>query len=211
MPQTSAAGTVGLLTSNAARHIQRERRRRPGLQSARESHCNGAPRSRTRAWTLDGGTQTYAVRLGPSGSTVRRSTLSAQTAARTQFGGTIEHSRLTAVYDAVSARGGQTTITGSLLRVTGSGSSGIFATPSPGVDTTVNADGVTIVGSGLANTTGVGVGNEPADGQSAVLNLTNAIIRDFPQPVYAEAPARATPSSRSRTPTTTRPAASPRE
>ena len=118
---------------------------------------------------------------------MRRSTLSAQTAARTQYGGTIESSRLTAVYDAVSAHGGQTTITGSLLRVTGSGSSGIFATPSPGVDTTVNADGVTIVGSGLANTTGVGVGNEPADWQSAVLNLTNAIIRDFPQPVYAEA------------------------
>ena len=186
MPQTSAAGTAGLLTNNAARNIHvTDDGAQAYVRSGVELQWGATLEDSSVA--LDGGTETYAVRLGPSGSTVRRSALSAQTAVRTQYGGTIESSRLTGVYDAVSALGGQTTITGSLLRVTGSSSSGIFAAPSPGVDTSVNADGVTIVGSGLANTTGVGVGNEPADGQSAVLNLTNAIIRDFPQAVYAQA------------------------
>ena len=127
---------------------------------------------------------TSAVVLVTPDVAMRRSTVSAWVGA-TSYGGTIERSRLTGWDSGLTAHRGMTTITGSLIHTSHGG--GLFAVPSPGVDTTLNADGVTIVGPGVPNTTGAGVANEPADSQSVVLNLTNAIIRGVSTPLSAEA------------------------
>jgi hypothetical protein len=129
--------------------------------------------------TLGSVQNTQAVSFGQGGGTVRRSVLSAQYGAVSRSGGTIERSRVTGTNNGVVASSGATTITGSVIRFGGSGgsSAGIYAGVQPGTDTTVNGDGVTIVGPGLPDSYGSYADTFVYPAQSADISLTNSIIR----------------------------------
>ena len=127
--------------------------------------------------TLGDTSETSAVSFGLGGGTVRRSVLSAWTGVLSRYGGTIERSRVTGGDVGVLGKGNVTTITGSVLRFTDGAGAGIAAHSQSGFHTIVNADGVTIVGPGVPNTSGAFVGLETAPDANADVNMTNSIIR----------------------------------
>jgi hypothetical protein len=189
LPQNAVSGFSGLHTNSVARRIEvvedptQDNVPRYGVDLV----TGGALEDSTA--TLSGQHSTSAVFLVTPDVAVRRSALSARVGIMTN-GGTIEHSRVTGEYIGVSAFRNVTTITGSLIRATGTNAYGIYAEGTPTSHTVVNADGVTIVGPGQPNTTGVEVGGEnaPADIVDLGVNLTNTIIRGV------SAPLKATPS-----------------
>ena len=190
LPQNALADLRGLHTNSTARRIEvvedptQNTVPRVGVNLVTEGVLEDS------TVTLNGQHSTSAVHLVTPGVTVRRSALSARVGVMTN-GGTIEHSRVTGEYLGVSAFRNVTAITGSLIRATGTSNAyGIYADGTPVAPTVVNADGVTIVGPGNANTSGVEVGGEiaPADVVDVDVNLTNTIIRGFSTSL------RATPS-----------------
>jgi hypothetical protein len=175
LPQNAAAGFSGLSTDNLARRIevvehptQTNYRRGVDLQ-------NGGALEDSSV-TLGSGQQTWAVRFHTGGGTVRRSLLTGRTGVVSNYGGTIERSRLTGTSDGVQAYRSVTAIAGSVIRF-GAGGAGIAASVQSGSDTTVDADGVTIVGPGLPDTRGATVSTFLAPAQNAGISLTNSIIR----------------------------------
>jgi hypothetical protein len=186
LPQNAASGARGLATEDEARRIE-------VVEDPVQAN------QRTGVLFEDGGTledstvtlsdlkATTAVGSGDPSVTVRRSALRASTAFHGLRGGTIERSRLTGGDSGVAAHRGVTTVTGSLIRFTQAAGVGIVALTTPGAHPILNADGVTIVGPGLPNTQGAGVGTEPAGTQSADLNLANSIIRGVGRPLVADA------------------------
>jgi hypothetical protein len=184
LPQNAADGFSGLNTANAARRIKvievpaqvSDLRYGVGL-------VNGATLEDSSV-TLDGQLATVAVSLMTPDVAVRRSTLSARTGAES-WGGTIERSRVTGANVGLFAKRGLTSVAGSLIQATGSSSNAVFAEPEPGTSTTVNADGVTLIGPGSPNTYGAAVANETSLFDSASINLSNAVIRGFSAPLFA--------------------------
>ena len=184
LPQNAADGFSGLNTTNAARRIKvievpaqvSNNRYGVGL-------IDGATLEDSSV-TLDGQLATVAVSLLTPDVAVRRSALSARTGAES-WGGTIERSRVTGAYVGLFAKRGLTSVAGSLIRVTGGSSNAVFAMPEPGTSTTVNADGVTLIGPGSPNTFGAAVADEPSPLDGASINLSNAIIRGFSAPLFA--------------------------
>jgi hypothetical protein len=183
LPQSMEAGFGGLVTKNAARRIE----------VIDEDPTQVIDRYGVALY--DGGTlEDSTVTLGNTATTaavlytpdvaVRRSALSARIGAKS-WGGTIERSRLTGSDSGVLAEGNVTAIASSLIRLTETGGDAISATTRSGVHTTVNADGVTIIGPGLAPSAGATVAAEPAPAESADLNLTNSIIRGVSTPLLA--------------------------
>jgi hypothetical protein len=181
LPQNVVSGFSGLHTNSTARRIEvvedptQANVPRYGVDLV----AGGALEDSTV--TLNGQHSTSAVLLVTPDVAVRRSALSARVGVMTN-GGTIEHSRLTGEYIGVRAFRGLTAISGSLIRATGTSNGyGIYAEGIPASHTVVNADGVTIVGPGQPNTSGVEVGGEnaPADIVDVDVNLTNAVIRGF--------------------------------
>jgi hypothetical protein len=109
------------------------------------------------------------------------------------YGGTIERSRVTGANTGVGAYRGVTTISRSVIRFSeGSGATGIYAGDQPGYSTKVNADGVTVVGPSLPDTSGASSSTFLAADQSAEISLTNSIIRGVSTALDAGAPAGAT-------------------
>jgi hypothetical protein len=150
LPQNAAAGLTGLSTNAVARRIEVvEHPTQSNYRRGVDLRDGGMLEDSTVA--LGGAKDTIAVRFDTGGGTVRRSVLSARVAVTSDFGGAIERSRLTASASGVDAARGVTTITGSVIRFGSVGGSpaGISAGVQSGSDTTVNADGVTIVGPGL--------------------------------------------------------------
>jgi hypothetical protein len=186
LPEKAVDGFSGLHTNSAARRIEvvedptQDNVPRYGVDLVEE----GALEDSTV--TLNGQHSTSAVFLVTPGVAVRRSALSARVGAKT-WGGTIERSRVTGEYIGVSAFSDLTAITGSLIRTTGAHAFGIYAEGTPASPTVVNADGVTIVGTGQPNSFGADVGAElnPADVADISINLTNSIIRGFSAPLMA--------------------------
>src|SRR5919198_100515 len=184
LPQNAAVGAYGLMTDNAARRIevvedptQLNRRTGIGLQ-------HGAALEDSTV-TLGSVQDTTAVALGPGGGTVRRSALSARFGVLSDYGGTIERSRLTAAIDGIWASRGVTTITGSLIR-TMSGD-GIFTAPQAGYDVSVKADGITIVAPAPGSTLGAAASTAFAPTHSADVSLRNSVIRGVSRALYAAA------------------------
>jgi hypothetical protein len=143
--------------------------------------------------TLDSTDDTIAVRTNAGGGIVRDSILSAGVGLYSNWGATVERSRVIAGYDGIAAYHGTTTVSSSLIAFGSAGDGdGIVATTQPGADTTVNADGVTIVGSGLPYTFGAWAANHSGPAQNARVNLTNSIIRGASNAFYAGTPDGAT-------------------
>ncbi len=190
LPEHAVSGFSGLHTNNAARRIEvvedatQDNVPRYGVDLVAEGALEDS------SVTLNSQHSTSAVFLVTADVAVRRSALSARVGAKTN-GGTIEHSRVTGEYIGVSAFRSVTTISGSLIRAVGTSNGyGIYAEGTPASHTVVNADGVTIIGRGNANSSGVEVGgeNQPADIADVDVNLTNTVIRGFSTSL------RATPS-----------------
>jgi hypothetical protein len=186
LPMKAVNGITGLHTQNAARRIEVvEEPDQDNVPRDGVDLVNGGSLEDSSV-TLNGQDSTTAVSLVTPDVSVRRSTLSARTGVETA-GGTIEHSRVTGAYLGVRAFRNLTAITGSLIRTIEANAYGIFAEGGPPSQTVVNTDGVTIVGPGLADTIGAGVGAELADADitDISINLTNAIIRGVSAPLSA--------------------------
>jgi hypothetical protein len=192
LPKTVAAGARGLSTRNMARRIEViEDPAQTSYRTGADLRDGGTLEDSTV--TLGDNVYTTAVNLGLGGGTVRRSVLSAPKGVISGYGGTIERSRVTGANTGVGAYRGVLTIAGSIIRFSdGSGATGIFATDQPGYSTTVNADGVTLVGPGLPDTYGASAGTALAPDQSAHISLTNSIIRGVSTALDAGAPAAGT-------------------
>ena len=183
LPQSAADGFSGLHTNSAARRIEVIEDSTQGSTTRYGVDLVAGGTLTDSIITLDGQQPTAAVWLVTPDVAVRGSALSARVGARSH-GGTIERSRLTGANVGLFAYGDLTAVSGSLIRTTGGSSNVIFAEPQPGSSTTVNADGVTIVGPGLQNTFGVTVGDEAA-AENVSVNLSNAIIRGVIAPLFA--------------------------
>jgi hypothetical protein len=187
LPQNAAAGLNGLWTQDTAQRIQ-------VVEDPTQAN-------QRRGVVLEGGTledstvtlgtthSTLAVLLDTGGGTVRGSSLSAQIGVYSGGGGTIERSGVTGSAIAVDAYRYLTTITSSVVRVTegGGGNTAISLETQTGVNTTVHADGVTIIGPALPDTFGAYVSTSVFPDQNASLTLTNSIIRDVSTPLRADA------------------------
>jgi hypothetical protein len=183
LPQSMVPQSWGLITENTARHIEVIEHTTQANARSGVSLMNGGALEDSNV-TLSSTSNTNAVRFGPGGGTVRRSTLNGWFGVLSDYGGTIERSRVTGSYVGLFADGNLTAVSGSLIRATGPTANVIFAASQPGSSTTVNADGVTIVGPGEPNTFGVGASDEPAP-ENVSVSLTNAIIRGVSTPLFA--------------------------
>ena len=182
LPQN--AQMTGLMTTNTAQRIEIvEDPTQAYNRTGAELEYGGTLEDSTV--TVGNAQGARAVRLGNGGGTVRRSVLSGRTGVVSDYGGTIERSRITSAANGLLANGGVTTVTASLIRLTETGGDAISALTHSGTHTTVNGDGVTIIGPGLAPSAGATVATESAPTESADLNLTNSIIRGVSTPLIA--------------------------
>lgn len=142
---------------------------------------------------LDGEDETRGVRFFEAPGTLRRSTVSAQIGVYSRLGGTVERSRVTGTRTGVTAYQGTTTVTGSVIRFGSFGSgNGIHAEAVAGSDTTVNADGVTIICSPcVTSSPGVLAVNGVAPDQDVHVNLANSVLRTKGVPLTASTAAGA--------------------
>jgi hypothetical protein len=187
LPQNAASNFGGLRTENAARRI--EVIEDPTQANARNGVVlKGGGTLEDSRVTLDSAhVTTTAVLLDPpGGGTVRRSALSGTYGVWIYEGGTIERSRVTGSVYGVSAWGDATTISHSLIRLTGNSGAGILVQPgaSPSI---VTADGVTIVAPQSSDGVGAILSTAPNPAESAALSLTNSIIRGGAGPLFANA------------------------
>jgi hypothetical protein len=186
LPQNAANGHTGLETSTTTRRIEVIEHQVQSNPRTGVGLAEGATLEDSRVTLAGAPYPTVAVELADSAPTVRRSTLSARTAVRS-YGGTIERSRLIGTNAGVAAQWGVTTLDRSVVRLTEGNGVGIYASAASGSHTTLNADGVTIVGPGLPNTDAADVFNGFAPAEAVDLSLTNSIIRGFEHPLRADA------------------------
>jgi hypothetical protein len=186
LPQNAANGHMGLVTSNAARWIEVIEHQTQSNPRSGVGLGEGATLEDSRVTLAGAPYPTVAVELADSEPKIRRSTLSAWTAVKS-YGGTIERSRLIGTDAGVAAQGGVTALGRSVVRLTEGNGVGIYASAASGSHTVLNADGVTIVGPGLANTDAADVFNGFAPAEAVDLSLTNSIIRGFEHPLRADA------------------------
>jgi hypothetical protein len=192
LPKTVAAAARGLYTTGTARRVEViEDPVQASYRTGVDLRSGGTLED--SSVTLGDNLYTTAVDLGVGGGTVRRSVLSAPKGVISGYGGTIERSRVTGANTGVGAYRGVTTIARSVIRFSeGSGATGIYAGDQPGFSTKVNADGVTVVGPSLPDTSGASSSTFLAADQSSEISLTNSIIRGVSTALDAGAPAGAT-------------------
>ena len=186
LPQTAAAGLKGLSTSGIGRRIDvievpTQANTRYGVELV-----NGAMLEDSSV-ALGSGQDTVGVLLESGGGIVRGSAVSAKVAVHSEYGGTIERSRLTGAEGGVMAYRDTTAIRSSLIRFTATPGVGIGGLTRKGSLTTVTANGVTIVGPGTPTTFGVGASTGVLTGSPVEVGLTNSIIRGAASPLFASA------------------------
>jgi hypothetical protein len=171
IPQNAAAGLSGLHTNADARRIevieaatQTSLRRGLLLESGADLEDSTV--------TIGGQQNTWAVQMAGSGTVIRDSTLEAKTAAAVQETGGVERSVMRGRTGLDVSRG-TLTITDTLIEAV----DGIFAWAQAGESLTVNADGVTLIGSGSGSGDGVYVSN--SDTATATINLVDAVLRGY--------------------------------
>jgi hypothetical protein len=180
LPQNAAGGAKGLLTDDDARRI--ELIEDPVQAAYRTGAVLQSGAALEDSSVLLGTSHlTTAVNLGAGGGAVRRSAVSALKGVVSSRGGTVERSRVTGAHTGVAAYQGATTIAASVIRVTGgAGSNGLFLGTQPGApNSTLNADGVTLIGPGVPDSYGLAASTSIAADRSADISLTNSIVRGF--------------------------------
>jgi hypothetical protein len=185
LPINAAAGTSGLQTTGVARHIM--------------VYAKDAQQTNYRTGVaLNGGTlEDSIVDIGQSNSlgvnfddggpgTIRGSTVSANTALVSAYGGLVDRSRLVGTAGGIQAFRNQTTVRSSQVEVRGPSSRAIWAYTTPGSDDNVVIDGVNVLGPGGPDTRGVWADNPNVVSKQTV-TVTNSILRGFSVPLRAEA------------------------
>jgi len=186
LPQTAAAGLRGLSTANLGGRIEIVEDPIQANKHYGVELVNGGTLQDSSV-TLGSDQYTTGILFETGGGTVRRSTASARFGVWSEHGGTVEHSRLTGSQAGVAAYRNTTAVSQSVIRFTDAWGSGIGAATRLGFQTTVEADGVTIVGPDLPNTFGVLAGTGIVTGAPVAVSLTNSIIRGASAPLYAAA------------------------
>jgi hypothetical protein len=126
---------------------------------------------------LDRSPDTTAVAFGAGGGAMRRSLASAGTGVLSWYGdSTVERSDVSGSQYGLRALGNVTTISNSLVHLTGDYGTGIRA-ETDGSDTTVNADGVTLTAPYVPDVVGAGASNSGQPTANVRINLTNSILR----------------------------------
>jgi hypothetical protein len=194
LPENATGEPRALTTSNLAHDIAVDQHPiQVGQRFGVDLYEGGVLKDSTVS--LDGTDDTTAVRVFGGGGSMRRSTVSAQTGVYLygDDGATVEQSRITGSYVGVRAYKGENKVSNSLIRFGASGDgAGLSPRPVAGSDSTLDADGVTIVGPGLPWTYGASAANWSDATRRAAVNLTNSIIRGAESPLYAATPAGAT-------------------
>lgn len=176
LPQNAASGLTGLDTDGLVQRIE-------VIEAATQVNLRTGVRLQEGAALEDstvtiGGAQNTGGVVTGGDAAIRRSTVQARRAVVATFGATIERSVLRAESTGVAVSALTTTITDSLIRVTEPTATGVFVDTQPGEDTTLNADGITVVGPSGASTVGVIV-DTGADPENATANVVDAVIRGF--------------------------------
>lgn len=184
LPQTAAAGLKGLSTANLGRRIEVVEAAPQANKHYGVELVNGGTLEDSSVM-LGSGQDTTGVLFETGGGTLRRSTASARVGVWSEYGGTIEHSRLTGSKVGIAAYRDATAVSESVIRFTDSPGIGIDALTRVGFKTTVKAEGVTIVGPGLPDTLGVGAATGILTASTVEVGLTNSIIRGASTPLYA--------------------------
>lgn len=178
LPQNAAAGLAGLRGFGvAARRIEvLEAETQANARNGVELYEGSLEGSTVR---IGGVQNTAGVFLGSGGEAVRDSTVQGRAAVIAAYGGSVERSLLYGSANGILADRFTTLITDSLISVTGRYA--IVVAARPGQDTTVNADGVTLIGPGTPGSTGVVAANNVATDRKATVNLADALLRGFGQ------------------------------
>jgi hypothetical protein len=132
------------------------------------------------------GTNTAGVLLAGNGETIRGTGVAADLAVNS-YGGVVERSSVLGRDYGILARGGQTTIRSSEIEGRGATATAIYAFVQLGLDATVVADGVNVLGSGSPGATGVRASTAGAPDSNATVTLTNSWVRRFGTSLRAEA------------------------
>ncbi len=186
VPQNAAGGLKGLSTANAGRRIEvvedtTQANKRYGVELV-----NGGTLEDSSV-TLGSAQESTGVLFESGGGSLLRSAVSARVGVWSEYGGTVERSRLTGSEVGLAAYRGMTSVSSSVVRFTNGFGAGIVGLTRFGFQTSVKADGVTIVGPGLPNTFGAYAGTGLVTGAPVSIGLTNSIIRGVSAALYAYA------------------------
>jgi hypothetical protein len=178
IPVNVAAGYRGLALKDAARQIDVVEIAPQGSEPTGVLLADGGTLSDSTVTMTDPGTVGVAMQSsGPAHqpNVVRDSTVTAPKAVYSDGGGRVERSHLIADAPAVYAKRGLTEIDGSLLRVTGQGTTAVFAAGST-ENTSVRLDGDTIVAGGEPYSTSVTANNGLAPDNDIDVEIKNSIL-----------------------------------
>jgi hypothetical protein len=185
LPPNAIVPISGLSTNGAARHV------RVGEDSAVETEdragviLEGSGSLEDSEVMLSQNMPTTGVILDSAAASVRSSHIDTASGIDSTHGGTIDRTWLHAGILGIHVDAGNLKVTSSLIRTGEDGSVGIAAQVS--ADTTVDLDGVNIIGpgKGAAFGTGIDAFNVYTPVASVELALKNSIIRDYPTSLYA--------------------------
>jgi hypothetical protein len=186
LPANVAAGYIGLKTDGWVEHVDvNENLPQVNLRSGVGLDKYGALRQSSVTITQDATNSTGVMAHGPEAE-IWASTINAGTAVRAGGGALIDASRLMGK-GGLELYTGATAIRHSIIKFTGTSNDGIFATSQPLADTTLQADGIVIIGPGSGLATGVYAGNTVAPAQNVAVKLVNSVIRGAPRPLQVSA------------------------
>jgi hypothetical protein len=177
-PPNAAAGSGALRTNGTARNLTVEANPAEQTQSSRVgvSLVGGTVED---ALVGVGQYGTVGVSFDDGGGTIRHSDVDGDIGVESKHGGSIERTHMNTTNYGLAATGGTTTIQSSWINAQGSFGAGIAAFVLPGSDTSLIADGLTLIGPKTANAIGVEASTAHAPDQSPRVTLKNSIVRDF--------------------------------
>ena len=195
VPENATNAPRALGTSNLAHHVAvDEHSNQVSVQQRFGVDLYGGGRLEDASVILDDAEDTTGVSVYDGGASIRRTNVIASTGVYlyADDGATVERSRITASYVGVHAYKGDNTIASTLIRF--GENAGITATTvgGSGSDTTLDADGVTLVGAGMPWSYGASASNASNPARNATVNLRNSIVRGAASPFYASSKAGAT-------------------
>ena len=186
IPADAAYDSTGLSTDALARridvteHPQQQQLQRHGVHLE-----HGGALEDSSVMLPGAGPYTNGVWIDAGGGAVRRSTIAAYSPVVSAYGGTIEQSLITTGGVALAAGGGVTTIVNSVIRLW-QGGGGLVASAQPGSSSTLNADGMTIVGPDRLSARAAVATTFGSSADNADVNVTNSVIRGARLEAYAK-------------------------
>lgn len=178
LPENAATGFIGLETDASAQRIEvveagTQANTRSGVQLI------GGSLEDSTVTLSSGPANVTGVVLSEGGGAIRHSDIQARTAVLSAYGGSVEHSLLHGGTTGISAFSATTTVTDSAISVSAASGTGIVTLNQAGVDGTIDADGVTLIGPDKPASTAVYASNTLGSADNATANVANTVIRGF--------------------------------